>query len=232
MIAGAGPAFSAARTNLSLGLAQASGRSTGARWRIRQILVGLEVALAVVLLVAGGLLVNSMVRVLGVDSGYTPESVLTMRVQLPRRQGVSKTIQGITDRVIAAARGVRGVVHAGASEGVPLGNTLSAGHYRVDGFSYEWMGQDVPKRRAVLHADAVDIQRLLQRRGHQLVRGRTFTEADAAGAPPVALIGESLARRFPPGMDPIGHYLTSAEEGSTDASDRGSLSASFAMFAT
>ena len=57
--------------------------------------MGLEVALAVVLLVAGGLLVNSMVRVLGVDTGYTPDSVLTMRVQLPRGKAVSKTIEGI-----------------------------------------------------------------------------------------------------------------------------------------
>jgi predicted permease len=220
MIAGTGPAFSAARTNLSLGLAQASGRSTGARWRIRQILVGLEVALAVVLLVAGGLLVNSMVRVLGVDTGYTPESVLTMRVQLPRGKVYPKRSREFTDRVIAAARGVRGVVHAGASEGVPLGNTLSAGHYRVDGFSYEWMGQDVPKGGPCCTQTQWTSSGFFNAAGINLVRGRAFTEADAAGAPPVALIGESLARRFPRGMDPIGHYLTSAEEGSTDASDR------------
>ena len=220
LIAGAGPAFAAARANLSPTLAQTSGRSTGARWRIRQILVGLEVALAVVLLVAGGLMVNSIVRVLGVDAGYTPDSVLTMRIQIPRGKEYPKRSKEFTDRVIAAARGVAGVVRAGASDGVPLSNSLSAGHYRVEGFPYKWIGEAVPKGSVCCSQTQWVSVDFFQAAGIELVRGRTFTEADAAKAPQVALIGESLARRFPPGMDPIGHYLTSAEDESTDNSDR------------
>jgi putative ABC transport system permease protein len=220
VVAGAGPAFAAAGANLTPGLAGASGRSTGTRWRIRQILVGVEVALAVVLLVAGGLMVSSIVRVLGVEAGYTPDSVLTMRVQLPRGKQFPKRSQEFTERVITAARGVRGVIHVGASESVPLGNSLSAGHYRVEGFPYKWIGQGVPKGDVCCSQTQSVTDGFFLAAGIGLVRGRTFTKADAAGAPPVALIGESLARRFPAGMDPIGHYLTSAEEGSTDTSDR------------
>ncbi len=198
VVAGAGPAFSATRANLSPGLAQASGQSTGMRWRIRQTLVGVEVALAVVLLVAGGLMVNSIVRVLGVDTGYTTDSVLTLRVQLPRGKEYPKRSREFTDRVITAARSVAGVIHAGASEGVPLANSLYAGHYRVEGFSYQWMVQDVPKGGPIGSQTQWVSSRFFQAAGIDLVRGRTFTDADAAGAPPVALIGENLARRFPP----------------------------------
>ena len=233
MIAGAGPAFSAARTNLSPALAQTSGRSTGARWRMRQVLVGLEVALAVVLLVGGGLMVNSMVRVLGVDGGYTPESVLTMRVQLPRGKEYPKRSREFTERVITAARGVPGVVHAGASEGVPLGNTLNAGHYRVDGFSQEWMGRGCPRMGRVARRRSGHPAASSTPRASIWSRGRTFTEDDAAGAPPVALIGESLARRFPPG-DGSDRPLPDVSGGGMQGQlgSRGSSSAWFAMCAT
>ena len=143
-----------------------------------------------------------------------------MRVQLPRGKEYPRRSREFTERVIAAARGVPGVVHAGASEGVPLANTLYAGHYRVEGFSYQWMVQDVPKGGPIGSQTQWVSSRFFQAAGIDLVRGRTFTEADAAGAPPVALIGENLARRFPPGMDPIGHYLTAAEEGAKDDLDR------------
>jgi putative ABC transport system permease protein len=126
--------FAAARPNLMPALSQASARATGVRWRLRQLLVGVEVTLAVVLLVAGGLMVNTMVRLLNVDLGYTPESTLTMRVQLPRGKEYPKRSAQFVDGVISAAHGVPGVARAAVSSGVPLANMLYAGHYRVEGF--------------------------------------------------------------------------------------------------
>jgi putative ABC transport system permease protein len=119
-----------------------------------------------------------------------------------------------------AARGVPGVVHAGASEAVPLANSLSPGHYRVEGFPYKWLGEGVPKGDVCCSQTQWVSNEFFLAAGVGLVRGRTFTEADAARAPQVALIGESLARKFPPGIDPIGHHLTSAEDESNDNADR------------
>jgi putative ABC transport system permease protein len=219
LIAGLGPAVTAVRQNLSPTLARVSSRATGVRWRARQVLVALEVALAVVLLVAGALMVGSMVRVLGVDTGYTSDSLLTMRVQLPRGTEYPKRSKEFVGRVIASARGVQGIAEAGASESVPLRNTLVAGHYLVEGFSYEWIAQDAPKGGPCCLQTQWISARYLPAAGIQIVRGRGFSETDAAGAPAVALIGERLARRFPLGMDPIGHYLTSADD-PKDQSDR------------
>jgi putative ABC transport system permease protein len=220
VLAGVGPAFAAAGVHLSPVLAHVSARTTGARWRVRQTLVGLEVALAVVLLIGGGLMVNTMVRVLGVDLGYTPESRLTMRVQLPRGQAYPSRSRDFVERAISAAARVPGVTSAGASEGVPLGNTLYAGHYRVEGFSQEWMRQGAPTTGPCCTQTQWVSADYFEAAGIQIVRGRAFTATDAAAAPAVALISERLARKFPAGMDPIGHYLTAASEGDKAIDDR------------
>ena len=220
VLAGVGPALASARTNLSPALAQVSGRTTGVRWRVRQALVGLEVALAFILLVGGGLMVNTMVRLLGVDVGYTPDSALTMRVQLPRGAAYPSRSKAFVEQALAAAAGVPGVRHAGASESVPLGNTLNAGHYRVEGFSNAWMAEGVPKNGACCTQTQWVTTDYFAAAGIRLTSGRAFAASDAAAAPAVALIGERLARKLPAGMNPVGQYLTSAEEGSTDASDR------------
>ena len=220
VLAGLGPAMSAARRSLSSALTQASGRATGPRLRLRQVLVAVEVALAVVLLIGGGLMVNSMTRVLGVDAGYTPRSVLTMRVQLPRGKEFPARSKEFVTRVIDAAESVPGVMVAAASQGVPLENTLYAGHYRVEGFSQEWMREGLPRTGPCCTQTQWVTTDFLAAAGIQITRGRGFTVSDAARAPAVALISERLARKFPPAINPVGHYLTSAEEGSTDASDR------------
>jgi len=220
VLAGIGPAFAAARADVSQGLAQASARATGVRWRVRQVLVGLEIALAVILLVGGGLMVNSIARVLSVDVGYTPDSVLTMRVQLPRGKTYPERSKAFLEGAIASARSVPGVTRAGASQGVPLANTLYAGHYRVEGFSYEWLAEGIPKGVVCCTQTQWVSAEYFSAAGIAISRGRGFTERDAAGAPAVAVIGERLARKFPAGLDPIGHYLTSAPPGQKDDSDR------------
>jgi hypothetical protein len=218
-LAGIGPALSTGSATLSPSLAQASGRSTGARTRIRRVLVSVEVGLAVVLLIAGGLMVGSMVRNLGVDAGYTPESTLTMRVQLPRGTTYPERSRAFVERVIGATSALPGVVSSGASASVPLARVLNAGHYRVEGFSQAWMSEGASNGGVCCTQTQYVTTNYFDAAGIGIVRGRAFTAADASKAPAVALIGERLARKFPPGMDPIGRYLTSAEDGSSDRSD-------------
>jgi predicted permease len=215
-----GPALTAARANVSRALTEESARTTGVRWRVRQVLVAIEVALAVVLLVGGGLMINSIVRVLHVDSGYTPESTLTMRVQLPRGKTYPSRSKEFVARVLAAAQGVPGVSTAAAIEGVPLGNTLNAGHYRVEPFPWDWMKEGVPTTGVCCTQTQWVTSSFLQAAGIAVIQGRGFTPTDEAGAPAVALISEGLARKFPGGMQPVGQYLTSAEDGGKDNSDR------------
>jgi predicted permease len=143
-----------------------------------------------------------------------------MRVQLPRAQEYPKRSPAFVEHVIAAARGVPGVVAAAASSNVPLANTLYAGHYRVEGFSNEWMDKGAPKPGPCCTQTQWVSSEYFAAAGIQLIRGRAFATADAAAAPAVAIISERLAQKFPAGTDPIGHYLTAAEEGTVDNSDR------------
>jgi len=219
LLAGIGPAFAAARTNLMPALSQASGRATGVRWRLRQLLVGVEVALAVVLLVAGGLMVSTMVRLLSVDLGYTTDRALTMRVQLPRGKAYPARSTQFVERVISAAHGVPGITHAAVVSGVPLANTLYEGHYRVEGFSWDWMEQRLPGVGVCCTQTQYVSTEYFDAAGIRLIRGRPFAFQDAASAPAVAIISERLARRFPAGIDPVGHYLTSAPDGAPSVGD-------------
>lgn len=141
LLAGVGPAMGASGANLMPALSRNSSRTTSSRARVRQLIVALEVALAVVLLIGGGLMVNAMIRLVRVDTGYQSDSVLTMRVQLPRGQTYPGRSKRFVAETLAAAGHVPGVVSAGASEGAPLANAIYAGHYRVEGFSDEWMAQ-------------------------------------------------------------------------------------------
>ena len=217
VLAGLGPALGASRGQLSAALGQASSRTTSSRLRIRQLIVGLQVALAVVLLVGGGLMVTTLARLMSVDLGYEADSTLTMRVQLPRGKTYPGRSVQFVQQTLAAARAVPGVAIAGASEGVPLANTLYAGHYRVEAFPAEWMREGVTEGGACCTQTQWVSSDYLDAIGVPVVRGRPLTAADiTTGAPKVALIGERLARKFPASTDPIGHYLVAGD----DAQDR------------
>ena len=91
---------------------QASSRTTAGRVRVRQVIVGLQVALAVVLLVGGGLMVTTLARLMSVDLGYQADSALTMRVQLPRGKTYPPDGRSSSsERALAAARARAGRFH-------------------------------------------------------------------------------------------------------------------------
>lgn len=220
LIAGAGPAMAAGNVSVSSALAASASRATGARWRMRQVLISFEVALAVVLLVAGGLMIHTMWRLLHIDAGYSADSVLTMSVKLPRGKDYPERSKAFVQQVIDAADAVPGVAHAGATAFPPVTRTLYGGHYRVEGFSQEWLRRNAAEGGVCCTQTQYVSTSFFEASGISVVGGRGFVPADASAAMPVAVISERLARKFPADRNPVGSYLTSAEEGSTDMSDR------------
>lgn len=219
VLAGAGPAVVAARVSPAPALAAASGRATGVRWRVRQVLVTVEVALAVVLLIAGGLMVHTMWRLLRVDTGYAPDSVLTLSVKLPRGKEYPARSPAFVQRAIEAAGSVPGVAVAAATAYPPVSRTLFAGHYRVEGFSEDWMRQGAAEGGVCCTQTQYVSASFFDAAGIQVISGRGFVQSDASTTP-VALVSERLARKFPSGRSAVGSYLTSAPEGVADDSDR------------
>jgi putative ABC transport system permease protein len=212
LVCGLLPALRVAPAGVGPTLNWSASRSVSGRLGARQIVVGFEVALAVVLLVGGALMTNAMIRLLGIDHGYQTGHVLTMRVQLPRLGPPPRRSTTFVEQVLTAARATPGVVAAGASERSPLEWTLYGGVYKVEGFSDDLMRQGAPAGGPCCTTQPVVSSDYFSALGVQVLRGRAFTRDDAAGAPRVALINEKLARKFPPNVDPVGQYLVNYDK--------------------
>ncbi len=197
LVFGLAPAFSLAGRKLSEPMRE-GGRGTvgtGHR-RLRDGLVMAEVALALVLLVGAGLLLRSFFRVLEANAGYRVEGVLTARTPLAqaRYDTPEKKVQFATRLVesLGAQPGVRS-----AALVLPLlGGWQSS-------FTVEGRPEPAPGEMP-----SADITRItgpyFDAMGVRLLKGRSFTPADAAGAPRVAIVDETFARAHWPGADPIG----------------------------
>ena len=202
------PGIVATRTNLAETLKD-SGRtaSTGlAGARLRTTLVVVEVAMALVLLVGAGLLIRSFNSLLNTNPGYRTESLLTLRVSLPRPKYDIDTATVFHRQLLDRVRGLPGVLDAGGISALPLSNSGGSGttivehsvSEDVDTFGdYKYIEAD---RRYVTagYFEAMDVE---------LVSGRFFTEADSADALPVAIVDESFARRLWGEADPLGQQV-------------------------
>ncbi len=155
-----------------------------------------EIALACLLLVVGGLLTRSFVRVLRTDLGFQPEHLLAMRVDTTRpfRSPLDRTLfyDGLVERVSA----VKGVESVGLDDSLPLGVTRSWAVRTSD-------LPDDPTSNPTACVRFVD-QRALQTMGVPVLSGRYFDDRDSAQAQRVMVVGQAAARTLWPGKDPLG----------------------------
>jgi putative ABC transport system permease protein len=190
------PAILASKPATSEALKATSQTATSAS-RAPQLLVAAEVALAFVLVVCAGLLLDSFARLTRVDPGFQPDRVLTLGVALPET-GYETTAQmaAFTDEAITRMRSVPGVSHAGVVNWLPIAGGWLSGDLIVDEPAQFPSGLNVTKTAASAgYFGAMGIP---------IVRGRTFDTSDAESAPRVAVVTEGLARQVWPGEDPIG----------------------------
>lgn len=202
LVTGLVPALQAC-PSATAGARGASGRATtSGRRGTRRALVVTEVALAVVLLVATGLLLRSHERLLDVTPGFDPIGLLTMRVQTSgHRFDEPGRGRRFFAEALEAARRVPGVGSATLTSQLPLSGDLDLYGVRFDQPEARDPGEVRGTFRYAVSPGYVETM------GIRLVRGRHLDERDREGAPPVALISESMARRRLPGGDPIGRRL-------------------------
>lgn len=202
IVFGLAPAVQGSGTHLSETLqTEGRGATAGAsRQRLQRTLVGIEVALAFVLLTGGGLLLNSFVRMTRVDPGFDPHGVLTMRLTLPRERysgdAVAAFFRTLTERVEA----VPGV--AAASAGTQFPPVAFA-------FRELWLdGSDVDPDGALPNALAtITTARYFETLGIPLVAGRVFDDRDRADTPLVVVVNEVVVDRYYGGRNPVGQRL-------------------------
>jgi predicted permease len=197
---GAAPAMQGAGIQGDLKLDASGVTGSGRRLRVQRFLVGVEVALALVLLVGGGLLVNSVVRMSRVDVGFAADDVLTMRLTLPWEEydgpRIGAFFQELEERVASLA----GVESVGVGSQFPP-VAFSYGQAAVEGQEARAEGQIPTVMTTLVTPDYFEAL------GIPLLRGRAFNDLDVEGTPMVGIVNEAAADLLFPGGDPVGERI-------------------------
>ena len=175
--------------------------------RFGSALVVLQTAMAVVLLVGGGLLMKSVSGMRGQDFGFEPENVLTARIALPASEYATKEASDAYWReVTRRIEELPGVLEVGTTQSHPLMGSNWGRTVQIAGQDLA-EGQDRTVRLTFASPGLFEALRF------GMVRGRTFTEADGADAPNVAIVNEAFVERYlGPDDDPLAQTVTSGEE--------------------
>jgi len=179
------------------GYALSRGRAAG---RLQRILVVAQVALSLVLLTGAGLLLRSLDNTLAIDPGFDLREGVVVPVNLGYGQYGEEEGRSLQWSLLEGVRDLPGVESATLSAFVPLG--MVHGHHDVYVEGYD----PAPNELMLVKRNMVSAG-YLETMGIRVSRGRAFDEGDTKDAPPVAMINETMARRFWPEKDPIGRTV-------------------------
>lgn len=201
---GLAPGLQSSRVDLVHELKDSPGLfRTGGTPRLRAVLVVSQIALALILLIGAGLLGQTFVRLLKLKPGYDPRNLVITQISVPDEKYKSKEqVSALYSRVADEIQKIPGVLSVGASSGGPQ----FGGSESLDVLAE---GAAAPASGVYPQAFYFNIgPNYFRTMGIPLINGRDVTEADNAGAPPVVIINDTLARRFWPGESAIGKRLT------------------------
>jgi len=201
LLFGLAPAFRMLRLDLNEALrdsaaANASGGRRG--HRLRRVLAGAQMALAVVLLLGAALMARTLNALAHIDLGFQPDRVLTLRLRpdetsYPKAEQVVGLYRTLLDRV----RELPGVRVAGLVRSLPLAASIGTRGLKVEGYVPP-PGTNARGDWQVVSDGAIEALR------ERVVRGRSFTAADSETGAPVLIVNQTFARTYWPGQNPIG----------------------------
>ncbi|MFC5862719.1 ABC transporter permease [Acidicapsa dinghuensis] len=203
-LCGLAPAFAALRTNVNDTLKEGgrSGTAGGSHARLRSALVIAEIAVALVLLTASGLLLRSFDKMRHVNLGYAPENVTTAAYSLPQKQYSTQTqVDVFNKELLRRLRELPGAASVGFTSFLPASGNNNNQVFVVEGYTPP-KGADMNLATvATVMGDYFNAMRI------PLLRGRYFTEADKHGSQLVLIVNHKLAQKYWPNQDPIGKHL-------------------------
>ncbi|HEX6215405.1 MAG TPA: ABC transporter permease, partial [Vicinamibacterales bacterium] len=178
-----------------------SGTAGRSRQLARRVLVVLQLASSVVLALAAGLLIRSLIELNRIDLGFNPHNVLTAQLQVPATDypqpaDVVRFHRQVTERVAQ----IPGVRAAGSVRVLPLARTIGDWSIKIEGRPY------VPEENPNGDYQAVT-PGYFETMQLTLIRGRFLTQADREGTQPVVVINDTMATRYWPGEDAIGRQF-------------------------
>jgi len=202
---GIAPSLLTSRSSVSESLKESGrGSVSRARGRLRGALVVAEISLALVLLVGAGLLVKNFQGLLHVNENYSPQTLLTMNLTLPETQYAKPAARlAFHEQVLERLGSAPGVQSASLVSHVPYSNGggVPTSNFSVEGHPPAQRGEHV---EAIVETITPNYFAALN---IALRDGRLLTDSDGAEATPVAVISESLARRYFPGENPLGKHI-------------------------
>jgi len=201
VVCGLAPAFAALRTSVNDTLKEGgrTGSAGSGHARLRSALVVGEIAVALVLLVASGLLLRSFEKMRAVDLGFRPDHVLAAAYSLPQKQYATQpAVDEFNHELIRRLQQLPGVKSVGLTSFLPASGSNSNSGFVVEGY--------VPPPGAGMNLATLMLVQgdYLQAMGTPLLSGRLFTPADTENAQLVVIVNHKLAEHFWPGGDPIG----------------------------
>jgi putative ABC transport system permease protein len=195
---GLAPALSSARVDLNEAL-KATAKTATARSGLRGAFVVAQLALTLVLLIGAGLMTRSFVRLVNVPIGFNQKDVLTFRVELPRsRYANGEQRKQFLGQLLERVKAIPGIQSAGAISALPLSGYSMMGRFTIEGQPKPEPGKGKPMPIGVVTPDYFQAMQI------PLVHGRLFNSRDVEKMPEVAIVNESMARKFWPGENPIG----------------------------
>ena len=202
IVFGLAPAWETSKPNLNSSLKDGGRQTSGSSHRLRSSLVVFEVALSLVLLVGAGLLTRNFLSLLRTNPGFNSDNLMTMTLVLPAQKYKElPQREAFFNDLVQRAKTYPGVESAAVVNYLPLGQSNSSDAYLVEGDPEPQPGQENDGRYRVASPD------YFRTMGVSIIRGRGFTEQDKAGATPVVIVNETLARRHWPGQDAIGKRI-------------------------
>ncbi|MEP7339907.1 MAG: ABC transporter permease [Acidobacteriota bacterium] len=173
--------------------------ANAASHRLRATLVVAQVALTLVLLVGAGLLIKSFINVLQIDPGFRTESVVAMELSVPSAEGPQhvQAVAHLYQQMLERLGALPGVASVGGVNGLPMAGGGADGQFLID---------DNPALKGYGEF-RIASPGYFGTMGIRLLRGRLFTESDGPHSQQVAVISETLARRYWPNEDPLGRTI-------------------------
>jgi predicted permease len=200
---GLAPAFHGANANPQESLKEGARGAGGGRHRAESLFVAVEIGLAVILLAAAGLMMQSVWRLLQVDPGFNTRNILTTQVALsPTALASPPAIRLAFQQMLGRVAAIAGVQSVAITSQVPLAGSDSEIAF------WPGAGPQPPQDRTTSAMFSVVTPHYLSVMQIPLRRGRFFTERDNLASPPVVAIDDVLAKHVFPGQDPIGRQIS------------------------
>lgn len=201
---GLAPALQASRSSVNDLIKGASPGQKRRRYapRVRDLLITLEVAVALVLVAGAVLLVKSFVRLHNVDFGFDPHQVLAVGINLPERSHDARKSADYLQAIVERVQSLPGVESASASASLPFASMLRTGPVTLLDRPLPERIEDAPVFQCgIVSAGYFSTLRI------PLIHGRFLGEQDGAANTPVAVINQTAAKRFWDNEDPIGRTI-------------------------